>query len=99
MKTQFPSLTRGAPVCCPACSHSFPSRAVRPSDRKQTVTVTTDDLPLTLAASPTLDRLAKVLGGSRGYGGEGFSGHWLKIRFVRPSRVSRVLSALSFGEI
>jgi hypothetical protein len=98
MKTQFPSFTPGAPVCCPACSHSFPSRAIRPSDRKQTVTITADDLPLSAPASPTLDRLSRALGGVRGYGGKGFAGHWLKIRFVRPSRVSRALAALSAGE-
>lgn len=99
MKTQFPPFTPGALVRCPTCSHSFPSRAVRPSDRKQTVIVTADDLPLSAPASSTLDRLSRTLGGVRGYGGEGFAGHWLKIRFVRPSRVSRALAALSAGEI
>ncbi len=93
MKTQFPPFTPGAPVCCPVCSHSFPSRAVRPSDRKQTVTITADDLPLSAPASSTLDRLSRALGGVRGYGGKEFAGHWLKIPFVKPSRVSRALAA------
>lgn len=99
MKTQFPLFTLGAPVCCPACSHVFPSRPVRPSDRKQTVIVTADDLPLSMPAGPTLDRLSRTLRGVRGYGGKEYSGHWLKVRFSRPSRVASHLVALEAGTI
>ena len=39
--------------------------------------LTSNDIPLGLVVSIVLDDLQRKLGGTRGYGGKRFHGHWL----------------------
>lgn len=53
-----------------------------PSKRKH-ILFTADDAPISEPAGPWLDRLQKKIGGTRGYGGPRYFGHWL---LCRPAR-------------
>ena len=39
--------------------------------------LTANDIPLGMVVSNVLDDLKRKLGGTRGYGGKRFNGHWL----------------------
>ena len=59
--------------------------------------VTMDDLPITASVSD-LDRVARYIGGKRGYGGKpGYpAGHWIKLTNVKKSEKMALVNRIDY---
>lgn len=63
----------------------------------KTYIITVDDIPTLVSPVRDLDKLQKMFGGVRGYGGPNQNGHWLRLRCTK-AKMQEIRAAIALTQ-